>query len=496
MTVKKSSPDLDLPIHLERNGKQTLQQQLIEQLRKALCEGKFPAGARLPSTRTVARALAITRNVVITAYEVLISEGYLVGQHGSGTYVSRDFPMLPRPPSPAPRTSLRWLRRPALRQLEPESSAPGIIAFQLGVPSISSLPLEVWRRAWREVAALLPPNDYGPLHGDPVLRTAIASYLGRARGISCGPEEVIITSGAIQALDLVALAAITPGDFIGFEEPGPPSMRETLLSRGARIFPIPIDGDGLQVDSLPCGLAAPLMVYTTPSHQFPLGMCLSFARRMALLEWAETSDSLILEDDYDSEFRFGAPPLPALAGLDKAGRVAYIGTFSKVLTPALRIGYLVAPLPLRERIEQLKHRRRLTSYRISWPVQRALATLLTRGDLERHIRRMRRHYQEKRAALSQALAPVSHLARLQGLDAGLHAYLELRSDLDPLCVARLALERGVTVTTLNSCYYGVPDRRGILLGYGGLELGDVVRGAQILALVIEYAASHKVVHAG
>jgi GntR family transcriptional regulator/MocR family aminotransferase len=209
------------------------------------------------------------------------------------------------------------------------------------------------------------------------------------------------------------------------------------------------------------------MVYVTPSHQFPLGSRLSIARRLALLEWAHTSDSLIIEDDYDSEFRYDAPPLPTLAGLDRAGRVAYLGTFSKVLTPTLRLGYLLAPPALREEIERLKQRAYLSNYAASWPVQRALAWLLAEGHLERHIRRMRRLYAQKRALMGKILAPLSHLAHLRGLEAGLHAYLALHADLDPQQIIAGARERKVIVTTLDAYYLGTPDRKGLLLGYGG-----------------------------
>jgi GntR family transcriptional regulator / MocR family aminotransferase len=285
---------------------------------------------------------------------------------------------------------------------------------------------------------------------------------------------------------LIAHATLAPGDAVGMEEPGYPEARETFLAHGARIVPIPVDDDGLRVDALPTGPDAPLLVYVTPSHQYPLGARLPVSRRMALLAWAAAHDGLIIEDDYDSEFRFDAPPLPALAGLDDAGNVAYIGTFSKVLTPSLRAGYLVAPLPLRERIAGLTPE---TARQTPWPVQRALTHFLASGDLERHIRRMRRHYAAQRAALRDALAPVAPLAQLQGLEAGLHAYLALRPDLDPETVIARAAARSVVVYPLAPYYLGEPDRNGVLLGYGGLALDDVARGARLLAAVIADAVA-------
>jgi GntR family transcriptional regulator / MocR family aminotransferase len=213
---------------------------------------------------------------------------------------------------------------------------------------------------------------------------------------------------------------------------------------------------------------------------------MSIGRRLALLEWATANDALVVEDDYDGEFRFGAPPLPALAGLDRAGRVAYIGTFSKILVPGLRVGYLLAPGPLRERVLGIK---RLTDHHTPWAEQRALAGFCTRGDLERHVRRMRRYYAENRAVLAATLAPIAELGRLRGLEAGLHAFLELREDLDPERIAMGCRERGVGVSTLADYFAGPPDRRGLLLGYGGLDPQAVRDGARVVAEVVREAAN-------
>jgi GntR family transcriptional regulator/MocR family aminotransferase len=229
-------------------------------------------------------------------------------------------------------------------------------------------------------------------------------------------------------------------------------------------------------------------VYVTPSHQYPLGVRLPVSRRLALLTWAQTHDRLIIEDDYDSEFRYDAAPLPAMAGLDTGGRVGYIGTFSKVLAPALRVGYLVLPPLLRERIAS-GGMMPLGLNPTPWPVQRALAQFITSGELERHIRRMRRHYAAKRAALTDALMPVRSLAQLQGLEAGLHAYLNLRTGLSARDIITQAAARGVFVQDVRPYYLGAPDRNGLLIGYGGLEVAAVRRGGGILAEVIAAAAS-------
>lgn len=485
MPAAKIAPDLGFPFVLERAARSPLHRQVREQLRQAILDGRLAPGTRLPSTRGLAQTLGVSRTVTSSAYDELFAEGYLEGHRGSGTYVSSNLPSLPQPRRPVQHIAPRWLGNVPLVAPD-EFSAPQTVAFHLGMPSISSLPPRIWSDAWRTVTRRLPPNSYSALKGHPVLREALAPYLGRSRGLVCMPADILITAGATHAIDLIARASLSIGDAVGFEEPGYPTARHILQAHGGRIVPVPLDDDGMQVDRLPHGAAAPLLVYTTPSHQYPLATRLSVARRIALLTWAQTNDSLIVEDDYDSEFRFDTSPLPALASLDGAGHVAYIGTFSKVLTPALRVGYLVAPPLLRQRIEQLQY---LTDEYVSWPLQQMLADFISHGHLDRHIRRMRQQYAQKRQTLAQTLAPIAHLAQLRGLEAGLHAYLELRADLNALLVAQLVRQRGVLVTTLDTYYLGSPDRSGLLLGYGGLDIPDIIRGAKMLMEVIEQAAT-------
>ena len=477
----KTAPALDLPIRLDRAYDLPLERQLVEQLRQFILDGRLTANTRLPSTRVLATALGVSRNVAVAAYDELFAEGYVVGRHGSGTYIAPDLVPLARPRTTISNGNPRWLRAQTADVAVEPLVPPGAIDFRLGRPSVAPLDPQAWRRAWSDVAHRPPLAEYGPPAGDPALRAAIAGYLGRARGVACRAEDVVVTSGAVQALDLVARATLTTGDTVGFEEPGYPTARRVLLTHGAQLLPLPIDDDGAQVERLPHGGGAPLLAYLTPSHQYPLGARLSVTRRLAALEWARANDSLIVEDDYDSEFRFDAPPLPSMAGLDETGHVAYIGTFSKVLAPALRVGYLVAPEPLRERVIQLKL---LADYHTPGPVQQALAAFLTSGHLEQHIRRMRRHYAEKRRALHDALAPATAYARLWGLEAGLHAYLDLRPGLEPAAIVDCAAQHGVIVSGLEDYYIGISDRNGVLLGYGGLTVNEVERGARKLAEII------------
>jgi GntR family transcriptional regulator / MocR family aminotransferase len=510
MPAAKTALDLEFPLALERAARSPLHRQLREHLRGAILDGRLAAGTRLPSTRTLARLLRVTRTVTCSAYDELVAEGYLEARPGSGTYVGRDLPAVMPARRPVSEVAPRWLAQaPAGASAPPEAlvpdvphapflahtahttqddgTAPRTVAFRLGMPSVSSLPPRIWREAWRPVTRRLPPDGYSPPdEGEWPLRCALAPYLGRSRGLACTAEDILITAGATHALDLIARACLAGGAAAAVEDPGHPAARHVLLTRGGRVIPVPVDEDGLRVEQLPQGAAAPPLVYTTPSHQYPLGGRLSGARRLALLAWAEATDSLIVEDDYDSEFRFDSAPLPALASLDGAGRVAYVGTFSKVLTPALRVGYLVAPPPLRRRVAQLQY---LTYEYVPWPLQQMLATFIAHGHLERHIRRMRQRYAQHRRALAQALVPVAHLARLRGLEAGMHACLELHPRLDAALVVRRARGRGVLVTPLDAYYVGVPDRSGLLLGYGSLDIPDIIHGATILREVIEQVSA-------
>ncbi len=480
--------ELDLPLRLDRDAAESLQRQLIAQLRAAIGDGRLGPGARLPASRALATDLGVSRNVVVAAYDELFAEGYITGRHGSGTYVEATLPAAPRTVVAGSVGARRWLggTMPVARPAPADEDDPaGVISFRPGVPALDLLPTEVWRRIWRTATDTLPPNRYADPAGDPALRDALARWVGRTRGVACGPDDIVVTTGAAQALDLLARATLAPGTAVAFEEPGYYSGRNILLAHDARIVPIPVDADGLRVEELPTGAAAPPIVCVTPSHQYPLGGRLPVARRLALLEWAQAHDSLIVEDDYDSEFRFDAPPLPALLSLDRAGQVAYIGTFAKLLTPTLRIGYVIAPPPLRARLMALKG---LLDRHTSWPVQRAILALLTDGHLERHIRRARRHYAESRAILREALRPVLDVteppACLLGLEAGLHACLELAAPLLSAHVAARARARGVLVGTLNPYYYGPPMREGLILGYGGLTYEQLRRGGALLAAAI------------
>lgn len=453
---------------------------LAQQIRTAILEGRLRRGSRLPSSRSLAESLGVSRTLVSAVYEELVSEGYLEARRGSGTYVAADLPDLG--PSSGhsslpPSWTLAWQDQPA------EIPGPQDVDFTLERQVVEPMTARSWARMWRFLARQKPPADLGPPEGDPELREALADYLRRARGLRCRPEDIVVTSGAVRALELVARALVPAQEPVAVEEPGYPAARRVLADRGARLVPVPVDEDGLRVDRLRAAGQVRL-VYVTPSHQYPLGVRMSISRRMALLEWANARDAMVVEDDYDSELRFDGPPLPSLAGLDRTGRVVYVGSFSKVLAPGLRVGYAVVPRWLRERLVQL---RQASGDRAPWPVQRALAAFLANGDFDRHVRRVRRRYAERRAALQEVLGSLDGLARLRGMEAGLHAFLELSPSLDEESVARRARLQGVWVSVLRPYYLGTPDRTGWLLAYGGLPESTVRRGASVLAEVLQNA---------
>lgn len=311
-------------IALDRTTNVTLPTQIANQLRSAILDGAMPAGSRLPSTRSLAATLSVSRNVIVSAYDDLMSEGCVDGSHGSGTFVSVELSdsgtIITNEPS-ALIANPRWPRTPApLIQPGPVALA-GEIEFRPGKPSTDLLSTSAWRRMWRAVADAPPPSDYGPPAGYPPLRSAIAGYATVVRCVRCQPNDVIVTTGAVQAIDLVARATVQAGDSVGFEEPGPAAARNMMLGYGARIVAVPVDQDGLRVDRLPTGMEAAGLVFVTPPHQYPLGARMSAARRLALIQWAWRHDSLVIEDDYNAEFHYGAPPLPALADLAPRGHV-------------------------------------------------------------------------------------------------------------------------------------------------------------------------------
>jgi GntR family transcriptional regulator/MocR family aminotransferase len=468
---------VELPLATSRADARPLTVQVVGQLRAAMADGPLAAGERLPSTRSLATALGVSRTVVTSAYAQLFAEGWIEGRPGSGTYVADGAagpagwladgtPGAARPRGPA---AGGGPRRPA--DGEAGRQAP-MIELRPGIPWAAGIDRAAWRRAWRSAGAG-PPLAVAQPQGDPALRAALTGYLRRGRGFRCLPEQVLITRGVASGLGLIAAALLRPGDMVGVEEPGYPAARAVFAAHGARVVPCPVDADGLVVDALPAGLR---LIYTTPAHQYPLGGRLGVPRRHALIAWARAAGALIVEDDYDGEFRYDVAPLPALVGLDR-DVVVYLGTTTKILTPELRIGWLVARPDLVARLAGV------AAGMGEWaggPAQRAVLALMAAGDLDQHIRRMRHEYARRRAAMTGALTG-SAAGALLGDEAGMHLVLRTRRDAE--AIATDAQAHGVAVVTLARYFAGPVTTNGLVLGYGGATAGEITRACQVLARV-------------
>jgi GntR family transcriptional regulator/MocR family aminotransferase len=467
----------DVPLVVERDGPLPMAGQIAGQLREAVAGGTLAAGERLPSSRALARVLGVSRTVVMSAYTQLFAEGWLEGRHGSGTYVADG-----AAGSATGAVAGGAAGAVAGGAAGAVAGAPGVAAARIdpcaglldlrpGVPWAAGIDPAMWRRALRAAGRQPPSAQPDPL-GLPALRAEAAGYLRRARGIACAPEQVLITRGVLGGLALLAAALVGPGDRVGIEEPGYPDARELLARSGAVVVPCRVDTDGIVVDDLPAGLR---LLYTTPAHQYPLGGRLAIARRRALVRWARETGALVVEDDYDGEFRYDVAPLPSLHSLDPEV-VVYLGTTSKVLTPALRTGWLAAAPGLAGRLAEASD---LPANRVSEPSQHAVLAMLTSGDLDRHIRKMRLEYARRRSVLARTLGDLPG-TRLLGDTAGMHIVLQTPPGLRPAQAAEAARRRGVAIGTLARYYAGPVTLDGLVLGYGAASLAQVGQAAVIL----------------
>jgi GntR family transcriptional regulator/MocR family aminotransferase len=497
---------VDLPLAADRVGPAPLTAQIVGQLRTAMTNGQLAAGERLPSTRALAATLGVSRTVVTGAYAQLFAEGWIEGRHGSGTYVAdgasasdgtgvsggAGASVGASRPDAGEGTDGRAAAVPAGRgrragiggrqagergdPVGPAGPDGPVIELRPGIPWTAGIDRAAWRRAWRSAGAEAPTAATEP-QGKAALRMALTGYLRRSRAVRCGPEQIMVTRGVAGSLSLIAAGLLRPGDRVGVEEPGYPTARAVFAAHGARLVPCPVDADGLVVDALPAGLR---LVYTTPAHQYPLGGRLPVPRRQALVAWARSTGAFIVEDDYDGEFRYDVGPLPALFGLDP-GVVVYLGTTTKILTPALRVGWLVAGPELVARLADV------AAGLGEWaagPAQRAVLSLIATGDLERHIRRMRHEYARRREAMTAVLGGggaggAGPAGRLLGEEAGMH--MVLRTGRDAEQIAGAAWERGVAVATLARYFAGPVTVNGLVLGYGGASSGEITRGCRLLA---------------
>ncbi len=461
--------------------------QVYLHLRRAILDGTFRAGERLPSTRDLAEQHGVSRTVVLLAYDQLLAEGFAAGRAGSGTYVSGGLAR-PTPGATGSQVKLRLTRFgsgavAAWSRLSLPEQRGGALPFDFafGRSDIETFPFEMWRRtllrcARRASAAQL---DYGPASGSTALRSAICLHLRRSRAVVCDPSQVIVVNGSQQALDLIARVLIAPGDRVVIEDPGYQGTREVLLASGARLCPVPVDCDGLDPARLPAGAR---VAFVTPSHQFPTGAVLPLARRLRLLEWARRRAAVVVEDDYDGEFRYRGQPLESLQGLDGGARVIYVGTFSRTVFSALRIGYLVVPAAL---LPALTFAKWLSDRHTATLEQQALAEFIEGGIYERHLRRTRRRNSQRRQALLESIE--EHLGgrvAVSGDAAGTHVVLWPTRRTCEEAVIAAAAARGVGVYGVSRLYLRATPRTGLMLGYERLREGQIREGIRRLAEVL------------
>jgi GntR family transcriptional regulator / MocR family aminotransferase len=467
-------------------------QQIYAALRQKILTGQLAPRQRLPSTRALAQSLGVSRATVTQSYDQLLSEGYLQTVVGSGTYVGDQLPEtllhapgaepVPSESFPSPALSAYGQRLADLvagPSLEPNTP----ISFRYGRPALDQVPLGIWRQLlsrhcrradWLDYAT--DPMGYGPL------RCAIATYLTQSRAVQCHPDQILITNGTQQALSLATQLLVSPGDTVALEEPSYLSARRIFASQGANLHPIPVDGEGLDVDSLAQATGPIRLVYVTPSHQFPTGAVLSLPRRLALLAWAQRQGALILEDDYDSEYRYGGRPIPALQGLGSGQSVLYLGTFSKVLFPSLRIGYMVLPPALVTIFSRAKW---LADRQVPTLEQAVLADFIAEGHLERHIRRMRSLYDRQRQAMVTALQ--THFgprATILGENAGLHMMVRFQTKMPDAELIDRAARVGVGLISAAPQYLGESPGHEFIFSFTELDEAAIVKGIEKLASIL------------
>ena len=478
---------------------------LYSSLRDEILHGRLRPGARLPSTRALAIQYGLARGTIVNAFEQLKSEGYIEGSVGSGTQVNKVLPerllqISPGPPASEPATNpaLHRKRQLAISDYGRRAKLFGgyenrpTRAFRANLPALDLFPVARWtkitlhclRRLSRRQLMGCDPLGYIPL------RQAVAEYLIRSRGVRCMPEQVAIVSGVQEALDLTARLFLNPGDRVCVEDPGYPGAVMAFQAFRARIVAAGVDDEGIEVRRLPS--QGVRLIYTTPGHQFPLGTTMSLARRLQLLEWARKSGVVIFEDDYDSEYRYSGRPIPALQGLDDGGLVLYAGSFSKVLFPALRLGYLVIPVDLLHHFEAILS---LTSRHATLLEQLVLTDFIIEGHFGRHLRRMREIYAERLSVLlEEARLRLVGLLEISEVEAGLQTIGWLGGGIDTESATAAAAKRSVDVTPVDRYSQGRVATQGLQLGFAAVDVKEIRRGVRELAIALD--SEQKALHSG
>lgn len=448
---------------LDRTDKRPLQDQIVAYFREMISTGQLRSGSRLPPTRELASELGVARNTVALAYDRLVAEGYLESRTGSGTFVTEGLVKA------KPNGKSLAVRRPSTRGQRALNAVTGFVASSTlpltpGLPALDQFPFSLWARLstrfWRrEQRDLLP---YGDPAGYAPLRIALARYLRAARGIACEPEQVLIVSGSQAGIDTTARVLLDPGDEVWVEDPGYVSGRSALAANGARLVAVPVDEQGLDPQEGERLAPNAKLAVVSPSHQYPLGAIQSLPRRLAMLDWAERADAWILEDDYDGEFRYAGRPVSALHSLDSEGRVLYLGTMSKVLAPALRIGYLVVPIDL---VNTFIAARAVSDRHVSIEIQAVLTEFIEGGHLAAHVRRLRPIYDARRRALLTAFDQLSDLVEPVDYSAGLHFIARLKGEYADVKISAEGLKDGINAPALSTYGIARKDLNGFVIGF-------------------------------
>lgn len=474
-------------IRLERGGGKPLHVQLAGGLRAAIARGELASGQQLPSSRRLAIELGISRVPVLAAYGQLVAEGFLETRAAAATYVARALPAAELATARPPARRLRLAKRVAALPRYRPAPWMGWGTFGVHQPALDQFPYALWARMLQRHGRRPPAPGEVRMHplGVEETRTAIAGYLRTARGVRCDPEQILLVSGSQQALDLCARVLCEPGDAVWMEEPGYWLAREAFLSAGCRLLPVPVDENGLRVAGARRHRQRARFAYVTPAHQYPLGATLSAARRFELLRWARAAGAWILEDDYDGEFRYDAQPVAALQSLDADARVIYIGTFSKVLFPTLRCGYLVLP---RDLVDAFVAVRRASDLSPPHLIQTVIGEFIREGHFARHIQRMRHLYRERRAALAAQLTAQLPDWRIQGSGSGLHLAFTPPCEVDDIAACTQAAAASLHAWPLSPTYWHAPRRSGLILGFGSTPVEAIPAAVRRLAAVLAAAA--------
>jgi GntR family transcriptional regulator/MocR family aminotransferase len=496
--VKRAGGSLLLSVRIDHAAHQPVSTQLCIALREMILTGGFQPGARLPASRTLAQDLGLSRTTVIEVFDRLTAEGLVESRTGSGTFVSAalgaDRPMPAKLEAAAPREriapTLSTVMAQAVQRFGARQRLPHVTrAFTTALPAFDAFPMAQWARL--SAKYLRGGRDdvmgYGDPNGSPQLRRAIASHLRANRGITCDPEQLFIVGGAQQAFHLIGSTLLNPGDKVWFENPGAIGARNSLIAAGAALVPVPVDDDGLRVDE---GLRlAPdfRLAFVTPSHQQPLGSVMSLERRFALLHAAQQAGAWIIEDDYDGEFFFGGRPPPTLKSVDTTGLVIYVGTFSKSLFPALRLGYLLAPPELVDTFRTI-----MSNFLQGVPshTQAVVAEFIDEGHFAAHLRRMRPLYLERHEAL--VAASRKHLRGLLDIvptHGGLHTIARLPAGVSETSVAQAAEQRGVATSPIGRFAIAPIEDNGLVLGFGSVAPPTIEAGVRVLAEVLQAQAA-------